>query len=223
MMKIVLALPMLAAAAPSFNWTKCPAVHEIQAARVATDLTMDNYQGFYYELAFHDIFQAICPSVQCVYSNKSLHTWSDGQKYISEEWGLGCMGHAYPQTLLNNLTEQPGYFLSFVPQAKPPFSIINKWTKNLLFPNTVVDFKSGPKGYTLEFQCVEAAGKIRYIGINFYARDTSEETFQEMLAAAKASGMDFYMNKGNPGFNFRRVDHSNCPHEPKPPQALLMV
>merc|ERR1711924_534243 len=97
------------------NYTKCPALHEVQASRVAEEFDVKDYQGYHYELAFHDILQAACPKVSCVNSNKSLHTFSDGQKYISEAWGLTCLGKSYPQVLLNNLTKSPGYFLSYVP------------------------------------------------------------------------------------------------------------
>jgi len=218
---LTLALPAVVAAAPILNYTKCPSLHEVQTDRVAKEWDMDDYQGYYYELAFHDILQATCPSVQCVNSNKTLRTWSDGVKYVNEDWGLGCMGKSYPQVLLNNLTDQTGYFLAYVPKAKPPFGVINKWSKGVLFPNMVVDRKPGPKGWTLEFQCVVWENHVRYVGINFYAKDTSEDSYQEMLAAAKASGIDFYMNHGKPDFNYRRVDHSNCKGEPKPPEVIV--
>jgi len=225
MMKLAFALPLLASA--EFNYTKCPALHEVQTARVLKEWDWNDYLAYYYELAFHDSLQAACPAVSCVNSNKTLRTWSDGVQYVNEDWGLTCLGKSYPQVLLNNVTEQAGFFKAFVPQAKPPFDFFNKWSKNVLFPNMVVDRKPGPKGWTLEFQCVDAmVGPIHhvpYIGINFYAKDTSEETYQEMLAAAKASGIDFYMNYGNPSINYRRVDHSKCGDEPAPPQEQVMV
>merc|ERR1711957_778601 len=64
------------------------------------------------------------------------------------------------------------------------------------FPNTIVDYKAGPDGWTLEFQCVDFLGHVPYIGINFYARNTSEAAYQDMYEAAQRSGIDFYRGKG---------------------------
>ena len=77
-----------------------------------------------------------------------------------------------------------------------------------------VDFKTGDAGWSLEFQCWEWEGHVRYIGVNFYAKQATEEAYQEMLAASKLSGIDYYFNEGKTGFNFRRVNHTNCPNEP---------
>ena len=60
MMKLTLALPAVVAAAPILNYTTCPSLHEVQTDRVAKEWDMDDYQGYYYELAFHDILQACC-------------------------------------------------------------------------------------------------------------------------------------------------------------------
>jgi len=207
---MLVSLSLLPIAAATFNYSKCPSIHEVQAARVVKEFDMDDYVGYYYELAFHDILQAACPKVTCVNSNKTLHQYADGQNYISEAWGLSCLGHEYPQVLLNNITDEIGFFKSFVPIAKLP-GIPTGLLKYLVFPNIVIDRKTGPNGWTLEFQCVDFLGHVPYIGINFYAKDTSEATYKEMLASAKASGIDFYFGSG---FSFRRVDHSNCPDEP---------
>merc|ERR1719453_481689 len=65
-------------------------------------------------MAFHDYFQAMCPAVTCVNSNKTLRTFSDGVQYINEDWGLQCLGADYPQVLQNNVTDVPGQFQAFV-------------------------------------------------------------------------------------------------------------
>merc|ERR1711879_611860 len=99
MLKLIAVLPAIEGAV--FNWTTCPSLHEVQASHLATDFKMEDYVGYYYELAFHDILQAFCPSVTCVNTNKTLRAFPNGQKYINEAWGLHCLGKSYPQTLLN--------------------------------------------------------------------------------------------------------------------------
>merc|ERR1711948_252342 len=89
-----------------------------------------------------------------------------------------------------------------------------------VFPDTVVDFKPGPDGWALEFQCVEAkvlgVTRVAFVGINYYSKSKTEAAFQEMDAAAKARGLHFFIDEGGvPGSKgLRRVDHSNCPDEP---------
>jgi hypothetical protein len=204
-----LALPTVVAG--TFNFTRCPSLHEFQASHVATDFDLEEYKGFYYEMAFHDIFQALCLKASCVNSNKTIETFSDGQGYVNEEWGLQCFGKDYPQVLQNNLTDVPGQFQAFVGGG-----FLESIIGNVVFPNTVVDHKPGPDGWSLEFQCVEqkvlGIWHVPYIGINFYARQPTEQAYQEMIEAGKKSGIDFYY--GSSGFNFRRVDHTNCSNEP---------
>merc|ERR1719359_371090 len=119
-------------------------MHEIQnAARIAAGYDLEKaYPGFYYELAFHDILQAACPKVTCVNSNKTVHTYPDGQVYVNEAWGLECLGKPYPQVLLNNVTSMPGYFLAYVPIAKVP-GVPKSLLKKAVFPNMIVDRKPG--------------------------------------------------------------------------------
>merc|ERR1712216_522165 len=92
--------------------------------------------------------------------------------------------------------------------------------KNVIFPNYVVEFVPGEKGWTLEFQCWEELGKVRYIGVNFYARNTTDAAYDDMMAAAKKSGIGFYFHGGDTGFNFRKVDHTNCTNEPPSPPSM---
>lgn len=184
---------------------------------------MEEYQGFYYELAFHDYLQALCPSTQCVNTNKTLRKFPDGQAYVHEDWGLNCLGEPYPQVLINNVTDDPGAFAAFVPQVKAPFTWLNRFTKGIDFPTFVVDFKPGPKGWSLEYWCVEWKQHVWNVGVAFYARSPSEETYQDILAAAEKSGIGFYIQHGKPGWDFRRVNHDKCPNEPLPPQEQGQV
>jgi hypothetical protein len=173
---------------------------------------IEDLPGYYYELAFHDVTQyPLCPSSsRCITSEKAIQTHSDGVKYVNDTWNLQCFGHAYPQTLLFNVTDQPGYLKGYVPTTKIPFLPKNV-VASTIFPDTVVDFKPGPEGWALEFQCVEWMGRVRFIGINYYSKLKTEAAFQEMDKAARARGLGFYMDAG---FGLRRVNHSNCPKEP---------
>jgi len=206
--QLLIALPMMASA--RFNNSKCPLPHELQAEGVAQRFDLhNNYPGMYYELAFHDILQFVCPAVTCVNTNKTIQKYPDGQELVNEAWGLKCLGTDYPQVLLNNVTDIPGHFEAFVPATKIP-GLPKDLLGDILFPNTVVDFVPGDQGWTLEFQCVELpVTGVVYIGINYYSKNTTEEAFQDMDAAAKKSGIDFYTTQfGKP--HLRRVPQDNC-------------
>lgn len=96
-------------------------------------------------------------------------------------------GHPYPQTLLFNKTDANGYLRGYVPSTLIPF-LPKGVVSDLVFPDTIVDFKSGPSGWLLEVQCVEALGHVAFVGINFYSKLKTEAAFEEMKAAADARG-----------------------------------
>jgi len=205
--QLLLALPILASA--RFNNSKCPLPHELQAEGLAQRYDLHgNYPGMYYELAFHDILQWVCPKVTCVNTNKTIETYPDGQEYVNEAWGLKCLGKDYPQVLLNNVTDIPGHFEAFVPATKIP-GLPESFISDLLFPNTIIDFVDGDAGWTLEFQCVEVPVLgVVYTGINYYSKNTTEEAFQDMDAAAYKAGIDYYFTQAGP--TIRRVPQDNC-------------
>merc|ERR1712032_475661 len=107
--------------------------------------------------------------------------------YMLDYWNLGCFGKFYPQKLWFNVTEKPGFFHGYVPDCKVPF-LPKDCFRGTVFPNTVVDFQPGPEGWSLEFQCVELLGGIRFVGINFYAKQRSIKAYNEMLASLYATG-----------------------------------
>eukprot|EP00965_Chrysotila_dentata_P150394 4967716-Pleurochrysis_carterae.AAC.2 len=170
--------------------------------------------GFYYELAFHDVTQRpLCPTKpRCITSNKTVQRYQDGVRFVNDSWKLQCFEKAYPQDLLFNATEHPGFLRGYVPNLKLPF-LPPKLGADLVFPNTVVDFKAGPAGWLLEFQCLEFLGGVHFVGINFYAKQKSAEAFDEIYAAAVDRGLDFWMLAKPWGLS--RVDQSNCPQDPK--------
>ena len=63
-----------------FNFTTCPASHEIQTPKVAESFTMEKLVGTYYELALHDYTQyPTCPSLSCIRSQKEFTDVGDGK------------------------------------------------------------------------------------------------------------------------------------------------
>lgn len=214
-------LSIVHAAVPQFNNTKCPAFWELQAPHVATDFRPEDFPGYYYELAFHDLTQRpLCPAnPQCITSSKTVQTHADGVKFVNDTWDLSCFGHAYPQELLFNFTEHPGYVLGYVPVTKIPFLPAGV-VAGMVFPDTVVDFKTGPEGWLLELQCVEALGHVMFVGINFYSKTKTEAAYQEIEAAGRARGLGLWFD--SKPFGLSRVDHSNCPSEPSSSQPLVV-
>jgi len=212
---VMLLLPALVAAAvPKFNNSKCPSFSEMQAPHVATDFRAErDIPGYYYELAFHDITQRpLCPGKpRCITSEKAIQSHSDGVKFVNDTWNLQCFGAEYPQTLLFNVTKDNGYLRGYVPSTKIPF-LPPSVVAGTVFPDTVVDFKTGPEGWLLEAQCVEALGHVLFVGINFYSKLKTEAAFQEMYAAGEARGLGLWMD--SKPFGLSRVDHTNCPKEP---------
>jgi len=214
-------LVVAGATIPTFNNSKCPEFWELQAPHIKDDFDVNDLPGYYYELAFHDVTQyPLCPSrSRCITSSKAVQAHSDGVKYVNDTWNLACFDHPYPQTLLFNVTEKRGYLRGYVPDTAIPF-LPKGIVSGTVFPDTVVDFKAGPQGWALEFQCVEAnilgITRVAFVGINYYSKSKTEEAFQEMDAAAKARGLHFFIDQGGvPGSKgLRRVDHTNCPDEP---------
>lgn len=202
---------------PKFNNSKCPAFWELQHPRVATDFTLESIAGTYYELAFHDLTQRpLCPTTpRCITSEKAVETHSNGVRFVNDTWNLQCFGVKYPQILLFNETEHPGYLIGYVPVTKIPL-LPKDVVAGMKFPDTVVDFKAGPDGWVLEFQCVEAFGGVKFVGINYYSKVNSEAAFQEMNAAAEARGLGLWTDSWPMGLS--RVDFAGCP-EPNAKQV----
>ena len=192
---------------PQFNSSVCPAFWELQAPSMDS-FSLGQLPGMYYELALHDLTQyPLCPTKPaCVSSNKTLRRHGDGVEYVNDAWNLECVGAMYPQTLLFNVTAHPGFFEAYVPATKVP------GIGSTTFPDTIVDFKAGNEGWVLEFQCKSEDDAVTFVGINFYARQQHSETaFDQMLAAGKARGIDFFWNRG---LGLSRVNQSACPPEP---------
>lgn len=202
---------------PQFNNTQCPSSHELQAPHVAADFRPEFLEGFFYELAFHDYMQwPLCPlAPRCITSSKRLQRHPDGAPYVNDTWNIQCCGKVYSNGLFFNLTSEPGFMRGYWPTASVPY-LPKNITRNVVYPDTVVDFKPGPDGWLLELQCISSHGRVLYVGINFYSKTKDERNFHEIEAAARARGLGFWMDRG---LGLTRVDHSNCSGEPPPPAS----
>jgi len=185
------------------------------------DYDIKEIEGFYYELAYHDITQyPMCPDKhsRCITSSKAVQTYPDGQKFVNDTWHLSCFGKSYPEELLFNVTDEPGHLKGYISPRYLP--ILKHKISSLVFPDTVVDYKPGLHGWVIEIQCMEGLGRVLFVALNFYSKDKSEANFNEMNAAARARGLGFYMDAG---FGLSRVDHSNCPNEPPEPPMTRTI
>lgn len=196
---------------PKFNNSKCPSFWELQAPHVATDFTLDDFTGNYFELAFHDVTQRpLCPDSKprCITSDKAVQTHADGVRFVNDTWNLQCFGAQYPEALYFNETEHPGYVIGYLPVFKVPF-LPKGVVAGMKFPDTVVDFKAGPDGWVIELQCVEAFNHVMFVGINYYSKVNSEAAFQEMHTAAMARGLGLWVDSWPWGL--QRVNFTGCP------------
>lgn len=149
------------AAAPTFNFTKCPAYWELQSERVKQDFDLSKMMGKFYELALHDYTQdPACYKPDCITADKAV---DDRLNMINDTFTLGCFGSGYTVPLYFDLTKVKGYFIGE-----------QKVLPSIKFPDTVVDYKLSEDGSTyewiIEFQCDELLGHVAFTGINFYAR-----------------------------------------------------
>ena len=190
---VQLAVPLLA----EFNYTKCPAAWELQSDFVKRNFSLKKFEGTYYEVALHDYTQyPICPSPKCIRSHKIVDY---SLKQVNDSFDLQCFGEIFHIHFRFNFTNTTGHFLGTVLGFFP----------DIVFPNTVVDVYENSDGvyeWAIEFQCVEKLDHVWFIGINWYSRSNivSEQYMDQLLAAARARGLGFYMEK------VLQVDQKNC-------------
>ena len=189
----------------AFNFSSCPAPHELQSPTVAASFSLSHFSGVYYELALHDYTQyPACPAPTCV---RSIKTADAAREKLHDNWQLSCFGAAYPEDLEFNLTATPGYFLGY-------WGVL----PGVVFPDTVVDvgpvLASGQYAWVIELQCVQVsvnatATEVAFVGINFYNSQPTPgaAVLEGMLAAGRARGLGVYMNHS---FGVYTVPQVNC-------------
>lgn len=171
-------------------------------------------EGTFYEIAYHDYTQPrkLCG---CERSVKTVNT-TDEPATIADLFTLKCppdLGQDegdYITHLAFTETEDPGvlegrclFFAAFGTTVCPDY-VIDVGTRD----------PGEPYPWVLEFQCVERrTGDLLFAGINFYSKDTSNETLTAMIDSAIAHGLGPFIEGGHPsGLNI--VDHSNCTYPP---------
>ncbi|GMH91261.1 hypothetical protein TrVE_jg6787 [Triparma verrucosa] len=213
-MKFVLratALSLIAALnVASVAGSACAGVYE----DLVDDFVKDNFdvklmEGTFYELAYHDYTQPrnLCG---CERSVKTIDTETNPPS-INDLFTLKCPagsnGKDQITHLFFNTTEEDGV-LSGECSFFEPFS------GNDVCPDYLIDVGTRNPGepypWLLEFQCVERKnGDLLFAGINFYAKEKSNETLTEMMTSAEAHGLAKFIDGGFPS-GLKIVDHSEC-------------
>ena len=215
---VLAALFCLDAVRAEFNFTTCPAFYEVQNEKVAKNFDVTKLVGTYYEQALHDYTQyPTCPSISCIRSHKEFTDVGDGKSQIHDTFSLHCFGHEYVAPYFFNTTADAGSLVGFL--VDPPV-----WWKVLfaeVYPDTIVDYKESADGgqyeWVIEFQCREkdpliGGEKVGFTGFNFYSRDqhVSDETYDEMIQAARDAGLGVYMDHG---WGLLKVDQTDCNYD----------
>ena len=130
---------------------------------------------------------------------------------------MGCHGKYYPVTYYFNTTGNKGALISWIKDPPVWWKVLFHYTE---YPNTIVDFKADKNGgqheWVIELQCKEFVTpiigdtRVDFTGINFYTKEQNppDSVYEEMMAAAKKQGIDFFMNQG---FGWKRVSQTDCP------------
>eukprot|EP00392_Amoebophrya_sp_AT5.2_P014282 g14430.t1 len=203
------------------KWT-CPDPVAIQDPLVRERFDVRKLQGVYKELFLHDFSQypACATGPTCVQSRKFLDRESPQDEQspvlLHDTFTLACFGRPYASDLKFEVNAStPGIFtgkwsavtgglripdtvVAFKEQERPIRS------KSTAAPRDEVEEVEFPDQYewVIELQCVDLrelsshvipSDYAFFVGINFYAKEDTPEVRQEMLAAAKARGIDAYM------------------------------
>lgn len=183
-----------------FNYTRCPSPQEMQSDVAKNSFNISKFVGDYYEVALHDYTQyPVCfEGPRCMKSHK---VFDPLLKQINDSFALDCLGFHYEFSFHFKLTDIRGHFNGTV-------TIL----PDILFPDTVVDFKEGEDGlydWVIEVQCKEKYDHVWFVGINWYSRrnDTSEDYVDSLLNAARDRGLGVYMDGGTGVY---RVPQNDC-------------
>ncbi|GMI18284.1 hypothetical protein TrLO_g2778 [Triparma laevis f. longispina] len=208
-MKFVLAL--LTTALPALvSGSACSEVYET----LVDDFVKDNFdvklmEGTFYELAYHDYTQPrnLCG---CERSVKTIDTATEPVS-INDLFTLKCPAGANGKDqithLFFNTTESPGVLSG-------KCSFFEPLSGDDVCPDYLIDVGTrevgAPYPWLLELQCVERKnGDLLFAGINFYAKDKSNETLTEMMASAESHGLAQFIDGGFPS-GLEIVDHTDC-------------
>ncbi|EKX52148.1 hypothetical protein GUITHDRAFT_133874 [Guillardia theta CCMP2712] len=193
---------------PAAAADKCPNLKEISKKSRPSDFTEDLYQGIWYELAYHDVTQAnyFCGCTRFNFTIRSNNMIEDMFTTTCPMTGVLPGEDVAKKIYTLNMTIQydkskPGEFLEKGFAYNFPNYVLYVWKKTA----------NGKTYYdrSLQMQCVEAAGKILFVGINFLARGpkVSKAELDEMFDKAKELGIDRY---GGDRAGMYMVKHDGC-------------
>mmetsp|Transcript_47718 Transcript_47718/g.113574 ORF Transcript_47718/g.113574 Transcript_47718/m.113574 type:complete len:366 (-) Transcript_47718:208-1305(-) len=187
----------------------CPNLKEMGKKSREPGFSENLYQGIWYELAYHDVTQAnyFCGCTRFNFTIRSDKTMEDMFTTTCPMTGMLPREDIAKSIYTLNMTIQynkakPGEFLEKGFAYNFPNIVLYVWTKT---------GKDGKQYYdrSLQMQCVEAAGKILFIGINFLARSpkVSAVELEQMFDKAREVGIDKY---GGDKGGMYLVKHDGC-------------
>merc|ERR1712228_201720 len=97
----------------ALNYTKCPGPLEIQTTDIMDTFDITKFTGIYYEIAFHDYTQIVCPSRSCVTSNKT-YAFNTNMNAIEDHFELDCFGKPDDSLFVYNVTSIPAFCRSCI-------------------------------------------------------------------------------------------------------------
>ena len=212
-------LYLATAVTAEFNFTTCPASHEIQQPKVAKEFDIKKLVGTYYELALHDYTQyPTCLKPSCITSYKEFTDVGTGYQQIKDTFTIECFGSPYTIPYYFNTTEVNGSLNGFLVDVPAWWKILFE----MEYPDTIIDFKESEDGgqydWVIEFQCREkdpliGGKKVSFTGFNFYskAQNPSEEMLEEMIASARQMGLGIYLDNV---WGITKIAQENCHHTP---------
>jgi hypothetical protein len=183
-----------------------------QADYVASSYNISKHMGFFYELAFRDLYPA-SPECDCQHTTKKL---PEGGTNYEEQFNFQCgpspekqmpieniitMNHTagaatavYNQTIVHTMGMGIPKFLD------TPFH-----TTTIAFNDTGADQYE----WVIEFTCggIPLFFPGGFVGINLYSRTISDTNLQAMLAAVKRLNLSWALDDW--GWGFHTVPHAN--------------
>jgi len=167
--------------AESLKIKGCPSYEEFKADSAA-QFDVDKYQGLWYEQAFHDWTQT--PVCGCTRFNMTRRG-----NTMEDAFTTSCPGDSTSaSTFLVNMAMD-------IDPMRPGIMVEHALYYD--FPNMVLDLWRDTDGNylkSIQMQCVEVAGQVAFVGINFLTRDPiiSPSELQEMFDHATTLGLPYY-------------------------------
>jgi hypothetical protein len=201
---------------------KCLAMEQYQASYVATNYNITKHMGFYYEMAFRDLYPGP-PMCDCQHTTKSINL--DSSANYHEWFNFQCgpspgSKQAHPMIVQNLITLNSS--TSSGSGASPPINKkvnpvavysqtivksigmnIPKWMESS-FSTAVIAFQENKDDqdaqydWVIEFTCggLNLFFPGGFVGINMYSRTLSEDHLTQMIDVTKQLNLSWVLDKG---------------------------